>query len=168
MNSGILGTLLHQLPYQFRGLHIISTIFFILGLVLYIFFSVVYIIHFAIYRRQAYDELIGSVAELCLFPCWSISFMTLVSFVTLVPSNAPWGGQPFTILAHVKVGSVSNTVYEVWSTSWTIASSRGRCFQKCASKLQISISYEGEMQDFELVIPLYCRTPARGQVPADA
>ncbi len=99
MNAGILGTLLHQLPYQFHGLHVISTVFFILDLILYIAFSGIYILHFAIHRRNAYDELVGSVAELCLFPCWSISFMTLVSFVTLTASNAPWGGHAFTVLA---------------------------------------------------------------------
>ncbi|KAJ9616607.1 hypothetical protein H2200_000326 [Cladophialophora chaetospira] len=99
MNAGILGTLLHQLPYQFHGLHVLSTIFFILSLILYVFFSGVYILKFAIYRRKAYDELLGNVVDLCLFPCWSIAFMTLVSFVTLVASRAPWGGHPFTILA---------------------------------------------------------------------
>jgi tellurite resistance protein TehA-like permease len=38
---------------------------------------------------------------LCLFPCWSIAWMTLVSFVGLSVSNASWGGHPFTILTCV-------------------------------------------------------------------
>jgi tellurite resistance protein TehA-like permease len=99
MNAGVIGTLLHQLPYQFSGLHVISTIFFTLDLAMYIFFSAVYSLHFIIYRRKAFDELIDSVADLCLLPCWSIAWMTLVSFVTLTVSNAPWGGHAFTILA---------------------------------------------------------------------
>ncbi|KIX04821.1 uncharacterized protein Z518_05692 [Rhinocladiella mackenziei CBS 650.93] len=101
MNAGIIGTLLRRLPYQFPGLQTISTIAFILDLALYIVFSAIYILHFVIFRQQAYDELVGSVADLCLFPCWSIAWMTLVSFVSLTASNASWGGHPFTIVACV-------------------------------------------------------------------
>ena len=101
MNAGILGELLHQLPYQFWGLQVISTIFFVLDLVMYVAFSAIYILHFAMYRRQAFDELVDNVPELCLFPCWSIAWMTLVSFVTLTVTNASWGGYAFTILACV-------------------------------------------------------------------
>ncbi|KIW70199.1 hypothetical protein PV04_02491 [Phialophora macrospora] len=101
MNAGILGTLLHQLPYQFHGLRVLSTIFFMLDLVMYLVFSAIYILHFALFRQRAYDELVNSVVDLCLFPCWSIAFMTLVSFVALTVSNAPWAGHGFTILTCV-------------------------------------------------------------------
>ena len=113
MNAGILGTLLHQLPYQFRGLRDISTIFFILDLILYIFFSTIYALHFLWFRRKALEELLDSVVDLCLFPCWSIAFMTLVSFVALTVSNAPWAaGNGFTIL----------TVVMWWiATAWVFA-----------------------------------------------
>jgi tellurite resistance protein TehA-like permease len=101
MNAGILGTLLHQLPYRFSGLENISSIFFTLDLALYIVFSIIYALHFALYRRRAVDELLSSVADLCLFPCWSISWMTLVNFLALTVSHAPWGGYGFTIVAGV-------------------------------------------------------------------
>ncbi|KIY00852.1 uncharacterized protein Z520_03518 [Fonsecaea multimorphosa CBS 102226] len=101
MNAGVIGTLLHQLPYQFPGLHVLSTIAFTIDLVLYIFFSVICILHFVMYRQRAYNELVDNVLDLCLFPCWSIAFMTLVSFVTLTVSEAPWGGHRFTIVACV-------------------------------------------------------------------
>ncbi|EXJ61876.1 hypothetical protein A1O7_02306 [Cladophialophora yegresii CBS 114405] len=101
MNAGILGTLLHQLPYQFDGLLVLSTIFFMLDLVMYVAFSAICILHFALFRRRAYDELVNSVADLCLFPCWSIAFMTLVSFVALTVTNASWAGYGFTILTCV-------------------------------------------------------------------
>ncbi|OQU98840.1 hypothetical protein CLAIMM_04564 isoform 1 [Cladophialophora immunda] len=101
MNAGVIGTLLHQLPYQFPGLHVLSTIAFTIDLVLYVVFSVICILHFAMYRKTAYRELVDNVLDLCLFPCWSIAFMTLVSFVTLTVSEAPWGGHPFTIVACV-------------------------------------------------------------------
>lgn len=101
MNAGILGTLMHQLPYQFSGLRVLSTIALTLDLVLYVVFSVIYILHFAMFRRQAFDELLDNVLDMCLFPCWCIALMTLVSFVSLTVSNAPWGGHDFTLVACV-------------------------------------------------------------------
>ncbi|EXJ54986.1 uncharacterized protein A1O5_12897 [Cladophialophora psammophila CBS 110553] len=101
MNAGVIGTLLHQLPYQFPGLHVLSTIAFTTDLVLYVVFSAIYILHFVVFRRQAYQELVDNVMDLLLFPCWSIAFMTLVSFVTLTVSEAPWGGHAFTVVACV-------------------------------------------------------------------
>ncbi|KAK5219082.1 hypothetical protein LTR72_008264 [Exophiala xenobiotica] len=102
MNAGVIATLLHQLSYQFRGLQVLSTIAFMVDLVLYVVFSSIYILHFVMYTRQAYSELVSSVVELCLLPCWTISWMTIVSFVSLTVSNASWGaGGRFTILAVV-------------------------------------------------------------------
>src|SRR5271155_1084352 len=101
MNAGAIGTLLHQLPYQFPALQVLSTIAFTVDFVLYVVFSVIYILHFIMFRRQAYDELVGSVMDLCLLPCWSIAWMTLVSFVTLTVSDAYWGRYPFTVVACV-------------------------------------------------------------------
>ncbi len=101
MNAGVIATLLHQLPYQFRGLQVLSTIAFTVDLVLYVVFSSIYILHFLMYTRQAYSELVDSVVELCLLPCWCIAWMTLVSFISLTVSNASWGGHRFTILAAV-------------------------------------------------------------------
>ena len=45
MNSGILAILLHELPYQFRGAHVISTIFFLIDVLSFILFSFVFIVH---------------------------------------------------------------------------------------------------------------------------
>ncbi|MBV35949.1 MAG: hypothetical protein CMP47_10960 [Rickettsiales bacterium] len=101
MNAGVIATLLHQLPYQFRGLQVLSTIAFTVDLVLYVVFSSIYILHFLMYTRQAYSDLVDSVVELCLLPCWCIAWMTLVSFISLTVSNASWGGHRFTILAAV-------------------------------------------------------------------
>jgi tellurite resistance protein TehA-like permease len=98
-SSPKLGTLLHNLPYNFSGLPILSNIFFMLDLTLYIIFSLIYILHFFLYGRHAIDELLDNVVELCLFPCWTIAFMTLVSFVALPISNAPWAGRGWMILA---------------------------------------------------------------------
>ena len=101
MNSGVLAILTHQCPYQFHGLKIISDIFFILDLTLFTLFSLIFIARFAIFRRQAYNEITGSQADLMLVACWPIAFMTLTSLTSLIVSNATWGGHAFTIVAYV-------------------------------------------------------------------
>lgn len=99
MNAGIISTLLHQFPYQFRGVQVLSTIGFVLDLTLYVIFSIIFILHFLLYRGQALAEIVGNVPELCLMPTWCIAFMTLVSFVSLTVSNASWAGAGWTLLA---------------------------------------------------------------------
>jgi len=99
MNAGIISTLLHQFPYQFRGVQVLSTIGFLLDLTLYVIFSVIFTLRFLLYRGQALAEITSNVPELCLMPTWCIAFMTLVSFVSLTVSNAAWGGENWTLLA---------------------------------------------------------------------
>lgn len=101
MNSGILGILTHQCPYQFPGLSIISTIFYVFDLVLFIFFSVVFVLRFALYRLSAYKEIVSNQADLMLFACWPIAFMTLTTLTGLICSNANWGRHAFTLVAYV-------------------------------------------------------------------
>lgn len=100
MNSGIISLLTHQLPYQFHGLKIISTIFYIIDLVLFIFFSIAFILRFVLYRGTAYQEITNDQNELMLCGCWPIAFMTLTSLTALITSNAYWG-HSFTIVAYV-------------------------------------------------------------------
>lgn len=100
MNSGIISLLTHQLPYQFHGLRIISTIFFVLDLLLFVFFSIAFILRFVLYRGHAYQEITNDQNELMLCGCWPIAFMTLTSLTALICSNAYWG-HAFTIVAYV-------------------------------------------------------------------
>jgi len=90
MNAGGISTLLHQFPYQFHGVQVLATIGFVIDLTLYVIFSLIFMLHFALYRRRALAELTSNVAELCLMPTWAIAFMTLTSFVSLTVSNASW------------------------------------------------------------------------------
>ncbi|KAL2433749.1 hypothetical protein ABEF95_010335 [Exophiala dermatitidis] len=102
MNAGIIAILMHQLPYQFDGLGVLSTIVFMFDFVLFIIFSAVYILLFAIFRGQAYRELVDDVSQLALFACWPIAWLTLVAFVSLTVSEAvSWGGHAFTLVAYV-------------------------------------------------------------------
>lgn len=100
MNSGIISLLTHQLPYQFHGLKIISTIFYVLDLVLFVFFSTALILRFCLYRRAAYQEITDDQNELMLMGCWPIAFMTLTGLTAIIPGNAYWG-HSFTIVAYV-------------------------------------------------------------------
>lgn len=101
MNAGIISILLHQCPYQFRGIGVLSTIMFIVDLVLFIVFSSFFIARLVLFRPEAYHEIVGNIAELTLVACWSIAWLTLVSLVSLVVSQAKWGGHAFTIVAYV-------------------------------------------------------------------
>lgn len=100
MNSGVIGLLLHQLPYQFHGLAIIATIFYVLDLVFFTFFSVSFILRFVMYGGTAFREIINEPPELMFCACWPIAFMTLTSLTSLFTSHAYWG-HSFTIVAYV-------------------------------------------------------------------
>lgn len=101
MNSGVLGILTHQNPYQFSGLQVISTIFYILDLLLFIIFSVIFIARFVVFKREAYQEIISSQSDLMLMACWPIAWMTLTTLTPLIVSNASWGGHAWSIVGYV-------------------------------------------------------------------
>ena len=101
MNTGILGILLHQLPYQFKGILVLSTIFFLLDLTLFVLVSILLILRLLLYRRQAISELTSDVPTVAFLCCWPIAWLTLVAFVSLTASSASWGGYRFTVLAYV-------------------------------------------------------------------
>ena len=101
MNTGILSTLMHTLPYQFPGLPIISTILYITDLTLFVLFSITFSLRFILYRRQAWTEISSDVNELCFTATLPISWMTLTTLTALIVSNGSWGGHAFTLVAHV-------------------------------------------------------------------
>jgi tellurite resistance protein TehA-like permease len=88
MNAGIIAILMHQLQYQFNGLRVLSTIAFLINFVIFIVFSLIFLARFAVHGRDAYRELTSSPPELALTACWAIAWLTLVSSVALVVSEA--------------------------------------------------------------------------------
>ena len=70
MNSGILGLLTHQSPYQFTGLKVISTIFYVFDLVLFVLFSCLFILRFIMYRGQAYRAIVSEPTSIMFVACW--------------------------------------------------------------------------------------------------
>lgn len=101
MNAGIIAIIMHQLPYQFHGLPVLSTIAFMIDFVLFIVFSVVLLLRFAMFRGQAYNEICENVPDLGLLACWPIAWLTVTAFVSLTVSEAGWGSHSFTIVAYV-------------------------------------------------------------------
>jgi hypothetical protein len=47
MNSGALSGLIHNCPYKFDGMYVIAGIFFVTNLVLFIVFSIIFMLRFA-------------------------------------------------------------------------------------------------------------------------
>ncbi|KUJ22148.1 uncharacterized protein LY89DRAFT_608925 [Mollisia scopiformis] len=112
MNAGVIGILLHQLPYQFSGLPVLSTIAFVVDLVLFIIFSAIMITRFIWFGRQAYYEITDNINDLALGACWPIAWQTLSALTCLIVSNASWGGHAFTLVG-----------YAMWwiGTGWMVA-----------------------------------------------
>lgn len=101
MNAGIIAILFHQLPYQFDGLPVLSTIAYMVEFVLFIIFSLLLLTRLALYRPQAYFEITSNVGDLSLGACWAIAWLTLSSLTCLVVSTSYWGGHSFTIVGYV-------------------------------------------------------------------
>lgn len=115
MNSGILALLLQQCPYQFNGVGILGIIFYVLDLTLFVIFSLIFIVRFLLFGKEAYNEVISQPPEMMFCACWPIAWMTLTSLTGLVDSNAHWGHHPFTLLAYVMWW-----ICVVWSLSVTV------------------------------------------------
>lgn len=101
MNSGILGILIHQSPYQFSGIKVIGTIFYVFDLALFIIFSGLFVLRFGMYRSNAYKALVSNQVDVMFCACWPIAWMTLTTLTSLVCSEASWGRHAFSILAYV-------------------------------------------------------------------
>lgn len=101
MNSGALATLIYTLPFQFKGLHIIATIFFIIDIILFILFTLLFITRFLMFGKEAYHEIVDNMSSLTLLACLPIGFVTLPPNIALTVSTVPWGGYNWTLLAYV-------------------------------------------------------------------
>lgn len=99
MNTGILATLMHTLPYTFRGLNIIATVLYVLDMVFFIACSTLFSLRFMIYGKTAWEEISSDVNELCFTATLPISWMTLTTLTGLIVSNASWGAA-FTLVSY--------------------------------------------------------------------
>jgi tellurite resistance protein TehA-like permease len=98
MGTGIVSTLLHTLPYQFNGLQYISTIIFVLNIVVFAVILATSILRYILYPRFFLLMLNHPIQSLFLgtFP---IAFATLVNLTVLIA--VPAFGYSFVIVAWV-------------------------------------------------------------------
>lgn len=92
MNTGLLGILLHQFPYKFRGSGVLSTIFWVADITLFLTFTLVQIVRHIFFRKAAIRQTLSSMDEMCFWGTWPIAMVTVVAQVGLTGSTATsWG-----------------------------------------------------------------------------
>jgi tellurite resistance protein TehA-like permease len=99
MDTGILSIIMHLLPWQFRGLGILSTIMFVFNLVLFTTFSLLAITRLLTFPSHVKRESLNQIEEISYQGAPAIAYLTLVAQVALTCSTA-WGFR-LTVLAYV-------------------------------------------------------------------
>lgn len=88
MNTGLLGILIHQLPYQFRGAGVLSTIFFIADVVLFVLFTAIQIVRHILFTKAAIRQTCATMDELCFWGTLPIALVTIVAQIGVSASTA--------------------------------------------------------------------------------
>ena len=88
MDTGIISILLHQLPYQFRGLSVISIVVYLLNLCLFVVFLAVFAARMIRYPRDAFKKFGTQVDELAGLACPVVASLTLVAMTSMVTGQA--------------------------------------------------------------------------------
>ncbi|KAL2040517.1 hypothetical protein N7G274_006496 [Stereocaulon virgatum] len=101
MNTGVLAIVMHQLPYQFKGLPVLTTIMYILDLVLFIICSIITILRWTMYPKVVIRKTAGNLDEIALYGAPPIAFLTLTALTGLIVSKAEWGGHAWSLVAYV-------------------------------------------------------------------
>ncbi|KAL1584021.1 hypothetical protein WHR41_08101 [Cladosporium halotolerans] len=101
MDTGILSIIMHQNPYQFAGLGILSTIMFVFNLVLFILFTLILLVRIFLFPKRMAKDMTTNLVELSMTGTVPIAYFTLVAQVSLTVSQAGWGSHAFTLVAFV-------------------------------------------------------------------
>lgn len=101
MNTGILGILMHLLPYQFRGLPVLSTIMYLADLTFFVIICSMTILRWTLYTKAAQQKAAASIDEISFLGAAPIAFLTITSLTGLIVSNAYWGGHAWSLVAYV-------------------------------------------------------------------
>ena len=92
---------MHLLPYQFNGLPVLSTIMYLLDLVLFLLVCTMTILRWTLYPKTARRKAAASLDEISFLGAAPIAFLTLTSLTGLIVSNAYWGGHAWSLVAYV-------------------------------------------------------------------
>ena len=101
MNTGILGILMHLLPYQFRGLSVLSAIMYLAGLTLFVIICSMTVLRWILYTKAVQQKAAASIDEISFLGAAPIAFLTITSLTGLIVSNAYWGGHAWSLVAYV-------------------------------------------------------------------
>lgn len=129
MNTGIISILMHQLPYQFYGLRIISSVLFVFNIILFTVFFIVFGLRCLLYPSLVVNLCKTNPLELSMLGAIPIAWFTLCAQVGVTVSNATWGGHGFFLAAYVMwwagtlvMGVVAVTVIIVFSKTNVLTS----------------------------------------------
>ncbi|KAI9695317.1 MAG: hypothetical protein M1820_008724 [Bogoriella megaspora] len=101
MNAGILAVIMHQFPYPFPGLGVLTDIFFGVDLLFYCIFFMIALIKVILYPRQTFEQLTADPTTTCFTACIPIAWFTNTALVALIVSQASWGGHWAMLVAYV-------------------------------------------------------------------
>lgn len=112
--TGIIGVILHQLNYQFNGLHIISYIFWVLAIATLLLFLIIYAVRFCVLPRATLDTLVSSPTEMYGLASISITFTSILQMASISITSTWRGGWPSALLGlwwfNVGLAFLSTTV----------------------------------------------------------
>lgn len=97
--TGITAVILHQLPYQFRGLEIISEVLWVYTIVLFLLMLTIYAIRASLCPRQLASALSTNLSETACLASISITFTTIIQMIALTLVHE-WGSK-WGIVAYV-------------------------------------------------------------------
>lgn len=119
MNTGVLGILFWNQPYQFPGLHIIATVAYVLSIILFFLFAIPSILRWTTFHKTTAGKVKNSLLETAMLGAPVIAWSQITALTALIVSNAPWGGHAWTILAVI-----------MWwfGMVWMVATTIGVCF----------------------------------------
>jgi tellurite resistance protein TehA-like permease len=98
MGTGVVSIILHQLPYNGDWLQIISVIFFILNLCLFIIFSVISLLRYVMYP-ELFPAVLRHPHQSLFIGTFPVSLATIIDMIVLV--CVPVWGHGMAILAWV-------------------------------------------------------------------
>lgn len=99
MDTGVLGTILHQFPYPSHWTRVCATIMFVMTIVLYVVFSGIHILHWTMFYKSTFKYVRSESEEIALQACPAIAWMIIASDVQLICAQS-WGSG-FTLVAYV-------------------------------------------------------------------
>lgn len=100
MNTGVLGILYHNQPYQFTGLKTIAVVLYVFAIFLFCLFSIPTILRWTLFYEQTAKKTQGNIDEISMLGAPAIAWTQVTALTALVVSNAEWG-HSFSVVAVV-------------------------------------------------------------------